>query len=375
VNAPDADETLMRRALGLARRGLGHVEPNPMVGALVVKGGAVIGEGYHARFGGPHAEVVALDAAAEHARDADMYVTLEPCCHHGKTPPCTEAILSAGIRRVVVAVEDPFKEVAGRGIARLREAGLEVTVGVLEAPARRLNAAFFKRTETGRPLVIAKWAMTVDGCLADAAGHSQWISGEASRRRVHEMRRVCDAVVVGIGTALADSPRLTVRHVDAIPERGQPARVVLDGGLRLPPDREPAASASDVPVLIYTLQSSASTLPERAAALTDAGCEVVPVASGPSGVGLAAVLDDLGARGMSRVLFEGGACVLGSLVSEGLADRVMAFAAPRLLAAGDARSPLEGPAGRALSEALDLQEMTVERVGEDVLIEGRLGPY
>jgi len=375
VSEAERDIAMMQRALDLARRGLGRVEPNPMVGAVVVRRDRIVGEGWHARFGGPHAEVVALEAAGDDARGADLYVTLEPCCHHGKTPPCTEAILKAGVRRVIAAVEDPFPEVAGKGFARLQEGGVEVTVGVLEEEARRTNAAFFKRTRTGRPLVIAKWAMTLDGRLADARGDSRWISGEASRRRVHEVRRVSDAVVVGSGTALADAPSLTVRHVDPLPERGQPTRVVLDGRLRLPPDAEPAASAREVPVLVYTREEAASETGDRAEALRAAGCEVVGAGAGPGGVDLGAVLDDLGRRGASRVLIEGGARVLGSLLAGGLADRVMVFIAPRLLAAGDARSPLQGPAGRALADALPLHDMTAERVGEDVLIEGRVGEF
>jgi len=375
MNAPDRDTALMRRALALARRGLGRVEPNPPVGAVVLREGRIVGEGWHARFGGPHAEVVALEAAGADARGADLFVTLEPCCHHGKTPPCTEAIVAAGVRRVVAAVQDPSPEVAGRGLAQLQEAGIEVTVGLLEDEARRTAAAFFKRTRTGRPLVIAKWAMTLDGRLADAAGTSRWISGEASRRRVHEVRRLCDAVLVGSGTALADAPSLTVRHMSPLPERGQPTRVVLDGRLRLPAEAEPAASARDVPVLVYTLRETVDGGGERAEALRAAGCEVVPLPAGPVGVDLAAVLDDLGRRGASRVLIEGGGHVLGSLLARGLADRVMVFVSPRLLASGDALSPLKGRTGRTLADAIDLQDVTVERVGEDVLIEGRAGEF
>ena len=375
MNASDRDTAMMRRALDLARRGLGRVEPNPTVGAVVVREGRIVGEGWHARFGGPHAEVVALEAAGADARGAELFVTLEPCCHHGKTPPCTEAIIAAGVQRVAAAVQDPSPEAAGRGFAQLREAGLEVTVGPLEEEARRASAAFFKRTRTGRPLVIAKWAMTLDGRLADAAGAGRWISGEASRRRVHEVRRISDAVMIGSGTALADVPSLTVRHVAPLPERGQPTRVVLDGRLRLPTEAEPAASAHDVPVLVYTLQETVDGAGERAEALRAAGCEVIPLPAGPGGVDLAAVLDDLGRRGASRVLVEGGATVLGSLLDQGLADRVMVFVAPRLLAAGDARSPLEGPAGRRLTDAIDLKDVTVEWVGEDVLLEGRAGDF
>ncbi len=375
MTASEGDIAMMRRALHLARRGLGRVEPNPPVGAVIVRDGRIVGEGWHARFGSPHAEIVALEAAGDAARGADLYVTLEPCCHHGKTPPCTEAILAAGIRRVVAAMEDPFPEVSGRGVARLREGGVEVAVGAGADEARRVCAAFVKRTRTGRPLVIAKWAMTLDGRLADASGDSRWISGEASRRRVHEVRRVCDAVLVGSGTALADAPSLTVRHVAPLPERGQPTRVVLDSRLRLPPDAEPAASAREVPVLVYTREAADVEMGERAAALRAAGCEVVPLPAGTRGVDLGAVLDDLGRRGASRVLLEGGATVLGTFVAEGLADRVMVFIAPRLLAAGDGRSPIEGPAGRAIADTLPLLDMTAKPVGEDVLVQGRLGEF
>ena len=211
------DREHMRRALELAAGGLGRVEPNPMAGAVVVQGDRIVGEGFHARFGGPHAEVVALQHAGSEARGAELFVSLEPCCHFGKTPPCTEAILAAGIRRVVAAVADPFPEVSGKGLAALRAAGVETVVGVLEVEARRQNAAFFKRQLTGLPLVIAKWAMTLDGRIATAAGESRWISSEESRRRVHEVRRMCDAVIVGAVTAVKDKPSLTVRHVELLP--------------------------------------------------------------------------------------------------------------------------------------------------------------
>lgn len=375
MTPPDRDETFMRRALDLARLGLGLVEPNPMVGAVVVQRDRIVGEGPHARLGGPHAEVVALEAAGEEARGAEMFVSLEPCCHHGKTPPCTETIVAAGIRRVVAAVRDPFPEVSGRGAARLRDAGLEVTVGVLEDEARRLNAAFFKRQATGRPLVIAKWAMTLDGRMATATGESKWISGEASRRRVHEVRRISDAVLVGAGTALADAPSLTVRHVEPLPERGQPARVVLDERLVLPADREPAASAAQTPVLVYTTAEALRRDARRADALRAAGCELVAAPPSARGVDAAAVLDDLGRRGMSRVLIEGGARVLGSVIAAGLVDRVMVFVAPRLLTSADALGPLAGPDGRTLTEAIAVHDVTVQQVGPDMLIEGRLSDF
>ena len=372
---PERDAWAMGRAIALAAGGLGRVEPNPMVGAVLLKGGRLVAEGYHHRFGGPHAEVEVLQAAGAAARGADLYVTLEPCCHWGKTPPCTDAILAAGIRRVVAAAEDPFPKVAGGGFARLREAGLQVEVGLLRQEARRMNAAYFKRQETGLPLVIAKWAMTLDGRIATAAGESRWISSDESRRRVHEIRRVVDAVLVGAGTVLKDSPELTVRHVAPLPERGQPARVVLDDRLAVPPASEPARSARQVPVLVYTTAEAVSAKPQAAAALAEAGCIVAPVPPAAGGVAVRAVLEDLARRGMSRVLVEGGARVFGAFLAEGLVDRLMVFVSPRLLAGADALGPVAGPPGRALAEALRVQDLSASAVGPDVLLEGRLGTY
>ena len=441
---PGRDERYMRRALARAVEGLGRVEPNPMVGAVVVQDDRIVAEGRHARFGDPHAEVAALRQAGTLARGAELFVSLEPCSHHGKTPPCTEAILAAGIRRVVAAVTDPFPEVSGRGLARLREAGLEVAVGVLEEEARRLNAAFFKRQATGLPLIIAKWAMTLDGRLATAAGESRWISCEESRRRVHEVRRIVDAVIVGAGTAVKDTPSLTVRHVEPIPERGQPMRVVLDDRLVMEASKEPAASARKTPVLIFTTCLPVGTAPDaveanrrQAEALREVGCEIVTVAKSGEGLALDEVLADLGRRGMSRVLVEGGARVFGSLFAARLADRIMVFISPRILGDADAPGPIVRPAANTLTspppgataapyaavpsppaaivfpsplagegrvrgnrsttpatpcgcapgatgglsasaflpDALDLQDMTVEQVGCDVLIQGRLGEF
>jgi len=365
----------MRRALDLAVQGLGRVEPNPMVGAVVVRGDRIVGEGHHARFGGPHAEVVALGQAGAEARGAELFVSLEPCCHFGKTPPCTEAVLAAGIRRVVAAVADPFPEVSGKGLAALEHAGVEVAVGVLEEDARRLNAAFFKRQRTGLPLVIAKWAMTLDGRMATAAGDSRWISSDESRRRVHEVRRIVDAVIVGAATAVKDEPSLTVRHVEPIAQRGQPARVVLDSRLIVEPSREPFRTARQVPVLVYTTAEALAVRAEQADALRRAGCELVAVAKADAGVSLHEVLKDLGQRGMSRVLVEGGARVLGSVFAERLADRLMAFISPRILGGAGAIAPVAGPDGRAIADSLPVQDMTVETIGPDLLVQGRLGDF
>jgi diaminohydroxyphosphoribosylaminopyrimidine deaminase / 5-amino-6-(5-phosphoribosylamino)uracil reductase len=369
------DRKFMTRAMELAARGLGQVEPNPMVGAVVVRGGRIVGEGWHGRFGGPHAEVGALQEAGPLARGARLYVSLEPCCHWGKTPPCTDAVIAAGIRHVVAAVTDPFQEVAGKGLAALRAAGIKTTVGVLEEEARRLNAAYFKRMLTGLPLVIAKWAMTLDGRVTAPTGSKDpWISSEESRRRVHEVRRLVDAVIVGAGTVLADHPQLTVRHVPTLPERGQPVRVVLDAQLRVDPSEEPMRSARQVPVLIYTTAAAVKRRRSRAARLRKTGCELANVVAAKDGVSLREVLADLGRRGMSRVLVEGGPHVFGSLLAEGLADRVMIFIAPTLAGRTGDPGPVALPGGRKIAPA-SILDMTFEPSGPDLLVQGRLGEF
>src|SRR5262245_52454147 len=245
-------ESWMRRALELAERGRGAVEPNPLVGAVLVRDGALVGEGWHQRYGGPHAEVHALAAAGPAARGATLHVTLEPCCHPGKTPPCTDAVLAAGVARVVAAMSDPFPRVAGGGLARLRAAGLEVEVGLCEAEACRLNAPYLKLLSRGRPWVHAKWAMTLDGKMATRTGDSKWIRGGGSRRLVHELRGRVDAVVVGLGTALADDPALTARP----PGPRVATRVVLDGRGALPGDLQVVRTAPETPTLIATTERS-----------------------------------------------------------------------------------------------------------------------
>jgi diaminohydroxyphosphoribosylaminopyrimidine deaminase / 5-amino-6-(5-phosphoribosylamino)uracil reductase len=376
------DRQFMRRALELAARGLGTVEPNPMVGAVIVQGDRIVGEGYTAPFGGPHAEVVALRHAGSDARGAELFVSLEPCCHFGKTPPCTDAILAAGIRRVVAAVTDPFPQVSGKGFEKLREAGVEVEVGLLHDEARQVNAAFFKRHLRGMPLVIAKWAMTLDGRVAAASGDSKWISSEESRRRVHEVRGVCDAVIVGAGTAIKDKPLLTVRHVELLPGRRQPTRVILDSQLRVDLAAEPLASARQTPVIIYTTADAAAG--SRGEALLKAGCELATVAEAPGGVSLRGVLENLAKRGMSRVLVEGGPTVFASLFAEDLADRVMIFVAPKVLASAGAQGPVLGleeaspeqeRRGRNLADAIQILDLQSEPIGPDILIHGRLGEF
>jgi diaminohydroxyphosphoribosylaminopyrimidine deaminase/5-amino-6-(5-phosphoribosylamino)uracil reductase len=301
----DFDAAAMRRALELARRGEGRVEPNPMVGAVVADPatGLVVAEGWHAAFGEPHAEAAALGAAGARARGATLYVTLEPCCHHGKTPPCTAAIVAAEIARVVVAAGDPFPEVRGRGLDALRSAGIRVETGLMEPEARRLTAPFRKLVETGMPWVIAKWAMTRDRRLAAAPGHDRWISSAESRRLVHALRGRVDAIVVGIGTALADDPLLTAR----------------DGATRQP------LRAREVPVLVVVGPDADAG---RIARLAAAGCEVRRSPAATPRERLEDLLRELGARRFTNVLVEGGAGVFAELFAAGLADELWEFVAP-----------------------------------------------
>src|SRR5713226_7852860 len=300
-----SDWQWMSRAFELAERGRGYVEPNPLVGAVVVRAEQAVGEGWHQRYGEAHAEVNALAAAAEAARAATLYVTLEPCCHHGKTPPCTDAILGAGLRRVVAAMPDPFAEVAGRGAALLRAAGLTVDFGPGEAEARRQNAPYLKLLATGRPYVHAKWAMSLDGKIATRSGDSKWISSEASRQWVHGLRGRMDAILIGSGTARIDDPLLTARP----PGPRTPVRIVLSSTGILPADSQILQTARLVPVLIVTA-GPPDTL--QAKELRDKGCEMLCLPASANASQLTSLLDELGRRRMTNVLVEGGSKVLGS---------------------------------------------------------------
>jgi diaminohydroxyphosphoribosylaminopyrimidine deaminase / 5-amino-6-(5-phosphoribosylamino)uracil reductase len=345
------DERWMRHALALAARGRGAVEPNPMVGAVVVRDGVEVGKGWHQRFGGPHAEVFALAAAGDAARGAMLYVTLEPCCHFGKTPPCTDAVRAAGVARVVAAMADPFPQVSGRGTALLREAGIDVEIGLCEAEARRLNAPYLKLVGTGRPYVHAKWAMTLDGKIATRTGDSKWISNDASRRRVHELRGVVDAIVVGIGTALADDPLLTARP--AGPRVA--ARIVLDRRGRLPLGSHLVRTAREVPTIVVG---------EGNVDLVAAGCEVILAGS------IAEMLDELGRRRYTNIMVEGGGEVLGSFLDAGQIDEVHVFIAPRLAGGAGARGPVLGVGVDRMADALRLAAWEVETIEGDVYLRG-----
>ncbi len=358
------DLRMMHRALELAERGRGLVEPNPLVGAVVVRDGRVVGEGWHERFGEAHAEVNALKAAGEAARGATLYVTLEPCCHHGKTPPCTDAILRAGIRRVVAAMPDPFLQVAGHGIELLRSAGVEIEVGVAEAEARTLNAPYRKLLAAGRPYVIAKWAMSLDGKIATATGESKWITGPEARARAHQLRGRMDAIVVGIGTVSADDPRLTARP----PGPRVATRVILDSRLRLPLDSQLVRTIPEAKILLVHGPEASVEARRR---LEDKGCECLAIEAEAGRPAIPTLLDQLGRRRFTNVLVEGGATVLGAFFDAGAVDEVYAFIAPKLIGGKGAPAPIAGKGIERLRESR-LLDAHVESIGADWLIHGRL---
>ncbi|MCC6494561.1 MAG: bifunctional diaminohydroxyphosphoribosylaminopyrimidine deaminase/5-amino-6-(5-phosphoribosylamino)uracil reductase RibD [Pirellulales bacterium] len=356
----------MARALELARRGEGYVEPNPMVGCVLVHGGSVVGEGWHQRYGGPHAEIEALRAAGSSAAGATAYVTLEPCDHTGKTPPCTAALQRAGVGRVVVACRDFNPLVQGRGLARLQAAGIPCELGLLAREGGELLAPFAKLMVEHRPWVIAKWAMTLDGKLATSAGDSQWISGEQSRAVVHQLRGRVDAIVAGRGSVERDDPLLTARP----PGPRKPTRIILDSQALLSLESQLVRTVTDAPVMIAAAFNAPA---ERRQALAAAGVEVwqsSQLAVTPSARWLE-LLDELGRRLMTNVLVEGGARVLGSLLDASAMDEVHVFVAPKLVG-GAGPSPIAGQGIEPINAALRLKSATIDELGSDVYIRGRL---
>jgi diaminohydroxyphosphoribosylaminopyrimidine deaminase/5-amino-6-(5-phosphoribosylamino)uracil reductase len=355
----------MRRVLELAQRAEGRTSPNPMVGAVIVKSGRVVGEGYHRRAGGPHAEIAALRRAGARARGGVMFVNLEPCCHYGKTPPCTDALISAGIRRVVVGMKDPNPLVRGGGLRLLRRAGIAVETGILRSECERVNEAFIKYIVSRRPFVILKSALSLDGKTATASGESRWISGPRSRRWVHRLRDTVDAILVGTETVLKDDPSLTARLAG---KRGRnPVRVVLDRRHRLPLRAQVFAGAPGDRILYFT---ATAPKPDRAKALRRRGVEIVIVAEKRDGLSLAEVLLRLGERGITRVLIEGGAKLNATVLREKLADKIVWFLAPVLIGGESAPGVIGGEGVRLLSQAHRIRRMECRRVGEDILVEG-----
>ncbi|MBN2644751.1 MAG: bifunctional diaminohydroxyphosphoribosylaminopyrimidine deaminase/5-amino-6-(5-phosphoribosylamino)uracil reductase RibD [Desulfuromonadaceae bacterium] len=362
----------MRLALDLARCAEGRTGPNPPVGALIVVDGVIVGRGFHPRAGEPHAEVFALCDAAEQSRGADVYVTLEPCSHHGRTGPCCDALIAAGIRRVFIGMSDPNPLVNGRGVARLRAAGVEVVTGILEKECRHLIAPFIKHVTSGLPLVILKSAMTLDGKTATVTGDSQWITNVRSRLHVHEVRNRVDAILVGIGTVLADDPRLTTR-LNEIPAIGMrdPLRVVLDASLRIPLTAQLLNLDSAASTLILTTGAAAQDKVEQLRALSGVEVEILP-ADDAGQVELLAALQLLGRRQVQSLLIEGGARIHQSFLQQRLIDRVMVYVAPKLLGGSDGQGLFCGPGPQRLAEALSLQELRTRRFDDDILIEAEV---
>lgn len=356
----------MRRALEEARHGVGHTSPNPAVGAVVVRGGRIVAVGHHRRAGEAHAEVEALVEAGARARGATLYATLEPCVHYGRTPPCTEAILEAGIRRVVVGATDPNPKVRGRGIAALQAAGLEVRTGVLEPECRALNEAFNHAITRRSPFVVLKAAMSLDGRIATRTGDSKWITGPAAREVGHRLRAELDAVLVGRETAVVDDPQLTAR----VPGAKDPLRVVLDSKARLPLEARLVRTARRVPTLVACTEAASA---RRRRALAAAGVEVVALPADPTGlVSLPALLAALYARGVNGVLVEGGARVHGAFLDAGLVHKVVFFAAPLLIGGVEAPSAIAGRGAAELRSALALTDLRAEPVGPDLMLTARV---
>ena len=358
------DEAYMKQALRLARRGLGRTSPNPMVGAVIVKDNRVIGRGYHHYFGGKHAEVNAIENASENVSGATMYVTLEPCCHHGKTPPCVEVIIQSNLAEVIIGTLDPYPEMKGRSVKILNERGIKTRVGVLEDECRSLNEAYLKYTTTGIPLVTVKFAQTLDGRIATSAGKSRWISSPASRRLAHRLRAQNDAILAGIGNILADDPELTTRLV-----RGRnPTRIILDSKLRIPLKSRVLANQEAVRTLVATTPAAAK---DKLAALRKAGIEVLTVPPDADGrVDLSQLLKMLGERSMTSVLVEGGSEIITSFLRLNLADKLVAIIAPKIMGKGiETVGELNI---KDIDKALKLSFTKTYRSGDDIVVEARV---
>jgi diaminohydroxyphosphoribosylaminopyrimidine deaminase / 5-amino-6-(5-phosphoribosylamino)uracil reductase len=365
----DSDRRHLARAIEIAEQGRGRVSPNPLVGAVIADDAGPLGEGFHGELGGPHAEIEAIRAAGDRdLGDATMYVSLEPCCHHGRTPPCTDAILKAGIRRVLVASDDPSAHANGRGLGILRDDGVEVVLvdGDLAERARRLNQPFRKHARTGRPWVLFKSAMTLDGKVATRSGDSKWISGDSSRERAHHWRAECDAVAVGIGTALADDPQLTAR-VDGVAR--QPRRVVFDSVGRLPLDGQLVRDARRTPLTVVVSRAAPRSATD---ALVAHGADVVVATGENEPARVCSALDQLGAAGVGSILLEGGPHLAGAFLDAGQVDEIRLFLAPLVLGGRTARDPIEGEGVERIAEAVRVLELGCERVGDDLQVSARI---
>lgn len=358
------DSAYMQIALQLAEKGCGFVSPNPMVGAVIVKNERIIGSGYHERYGEAHAERNALTACTESPEGATMYVTLEPCCHHGKQPPCVDAIIEAGIRRVVIGSGDPNPLVAGKGIDILRNNGILVTEHVLEEKCQRLNDVFFHFIQTKRPYVVMKYAMTLDGKIATYTGASKWITGEEARAYVHKQRHRYRAIMVGVGTVLTDNPLLTCRT-----EGGRnPIRIICDTRLRTPLDSQIVQTAKEVPTILATC----CTEKDKYVAYQDADCRILHVEEENGHVNLSLLMQQLAEEGIDSILLEGGATLNWSALQSGIVQKVEAFIAPKLFGGETAKTPISGIGFPTPSDSIVFKNYHIRQLGEDILVEGEV---
>lgn len=366
----DQDATHLERTLELAERGRGRTSPNPVVGAVVAKDGEVLGQGYHHEFGGPHAERIAIDSCSIDTTGATIYVSLEPCAHEGKTPPCTQAIVDAGISRVVYASDDPTEKASGRGPGVLRDEGIEVIAaqGEIASKARLINQPFRKHAKTGRPHVLFKSAMTLDGKVASATGDSQWISCEESRELAHRFRAQVDAIAVGIGTALSDDPQLTARHEDIADDR-QPARVIFDSEARLPIDGALVSSARDVPVIVVASRAAPR---EALNSLEAAGVDLIVASGENEAARVVSALNELGSRNIQSLLLEGGPHLAGAFFEAGEVDWLTLFLAPIVLGGKQAKAAVEGSGVEKIADAYRALTMQCDMIGEDMLVTARM---
>lgn len=358
------DTEYMRRALELARNGAGHVSPNPMVGAVIVKDDRIIGEGWHEHIGGLHAERNAFKHLTEDAEGATIYVTLEPCCHWGRTPPCTEAIIEHRLSRVVVGCLDPNPLVAGKGIEILEKAGIECETGVLEDECLAINEVFFHYITTKTPFVVMKYAMTLDGKIAAFTGDSKWVTGEQARGHVQQTRKQLSSIMVGVGTVLADDPMLNCRIEQGV----DPVRVIVDSTLRTPLDSQLVRTANEIPTYIACARPDKN----KEAALEKAGVKILVLPNDEGRVDLKALIAELGAMQIDSVLLEGGGTLNGEFLRLGLVDKVQAYIAPKLIGGELAKSPVGGAGIPLMSEAVRLQSIEITHLGDDLLIEGRI---
>ena len=359
----DRDEYYMKLALTLAEKGRGSVAPNPMVGAIIMKNNRVIGEGYHEKYGQPHAEVNAFNSATEDVEDATIYVSLEPCSHHGKTPPCADLIIQKKVKRVVVGALDPNPLVSGRGIKKIKAAGIEVISGVLAEESQQLNEVFMKFITENKPFVVLKTAMSLDGKIATPTGESKWISGEESRKNVHQERAHLTGIMVGINTVLRDNPRLTAR----VPDAKNPIRIVVDSQLRIPLDMNILQQQKEAPTIILTTKKAR---PEKMDLLTERGITILIVADRKGRVDLQEGMAKLGEMNIDSILLEGGAELNYSSLEAGIVDKVQVYIAPKIIGGASSPTPMGGKGIVSLSKAFPVERMTTKMIGEDVFIEG-----